>query len=70
MIFSRTIRNRRDNTYNYQTPVKKLGFDKISMYEDEEISDSEIREMTQVNDINPNFEKFEKGILQGNLIRF
>jgi len=69
MIFSRTIRNRRDNTYNYQTPAKKLGFDKISMYEEEEFSDSEIREMTQVNDINSNFEKLENDILEGNLIR-
>jgi hypothetical protein len=65
MKFSSTITNRRDHTYNYQTPVKKLGFDKISMYEDEEIPDSEIREMTQVNDINANYEKFEKGILEG-----
>jgi hypothetical protein len=65
MKFSSTIRNRRDNTYYYETPVKKLGFDKFSRYEDE-ISESEIKEMAEVNDITTKNGKDEKGILEGN----
>jgi hypothetical protein len=68
MNFS-TLRNRRDNTYNYSTPVKKLGFDKfVGMGED--IPEEEIREkVDEMNEINYMKDNEEKGIFEGkNLI--
>lgn len=64
MNFS-TLRNRRDHTYNYSTPVKKLGFDKfVGMNED--ISEKELNE---IDDINYMHDNDEKGILKGNIIQ-
>ena len=63
MNFS-SLRNRKDNTYNYATPVRKLGFEKyVGYYND--ISEKEIREITELNEINYADENEEKGILEG-----
>ena len=64
------MRNRRDNTYNYATPVKKIGFDKyVGM--DEDIPEKEIRQqIDEMNDIKYMNDNEEKGILEGIIILF
>ncbi len=65
MKFS-TIRNRRDYTYQYETPVRRLGFDKVLKH-DEQISENQMKEMNEIKEIDFYSENDETDLLEGKI---
>ena len=65
MKFS-TIKNQRDYTYKYETPVRKLGFEKVLKY-DEHISENQMKEMNEIKEIDLYSENEETDLFEGKI---